>query len=140
MQRDTRGRFLKGAGGRLPGARNRTTAAQEQLQDALPGVIESMVAAARKGDSQAGAALLRHALPRPRHAPVQGLELPALATAADAAAALAALTAATARGAIAPDAAREVSGLIARWLEAHSMASLEDRIAALETAHADPSP
>ncbi|WP_422369102.1 hypothetical protein [Pelagibius sp.] len=134
MKRDAKGRFLKGAGGRPRGARNRTTLAVEKLLDGeAKAVVSSLVKAAKDGDVQAGIAIMRAVCPAPKGR-LLAIDLPNLRSADDAPVAIAAIVSAVASGILTASEGSELSGLIDRWRAAYETAALEGRIAALEAA------
>ena len=133
MQRDPKGRFQKGNGGRPPGSRNRVSRAVAAiLEGEASAVTRALVKAAKGGDVHAAIAVVRTIAPAPRDRLI-AVDLPRLDGAEDAPAALARLVEAVAAGDITPKEGREVAELIGQWRAAYHLSDLESRIERLET-------
>ena len=141
-ERGADGRFInggRGGPGRPKGARHAALAALDAIGgEAAEEVLGVVVAAAKGGDLRAAEVLLRRLWPERKGRPVE-VELPEVASAADLVPALAAVAAAMGRGALTPEEAQAVAGVLETQRRAVETADLEQRIAALE-ACAPPSP
>lgn len=130
--RDGRGRFAAGNPGRPQGARHKATRAVEAL---LEGEAEALtrtaINAALGGDVTALRLCLDRIAPARKDAPV-AVDLPPMASAADAAEAMAAVVAQAAAGDITPGEAAAMAGLIEAYRKTLETTDLEARIAALE--------
>lgn len=133
------GKFRQGnrlGRGRREGSRNRATLALEALIEGKgEAVINALVKAALDGDVSAGRALLDRLVPPRRDRPVR-FTLPPLTSAADGPRALAAITAAVAAGALTPNEAADLAGLVEKFTRAIEVSELEARLRALEQAAA----
>ena len=130
--RNTGGRFADGNPGRPQGARNKVTLAVEAI---LEGEAELLtrraVELALAGDTTALRLCLERVAPVRRGRPVV-FEMPDVANATDVLAALGAVLRATAEGALTPDEAASIAGLIEVKRRAIETIEIEARIAALE--------
>ena len=132
----TRGRpFEKGntAGrGRPEGSRNRATLLLDQLADAEAEAIQKQVIeAAKGGDLKAAELILARIWPPRRGRPVR-LDLPPVRTAAEVSDGMAAVVDAMAAGAVTPEEAATVSGVLEarrKALETEELASRIERLA-----------
>jgi Family of unknown function (DUF5681) len=118
--------------GRRPGVRLRITVLAEKLmQNDVPDVVRSVVAAARGGDMVAARLILERIVPVRRGSPV-ALKLPLVDRPADLVAALAAVTEAVSTGELTPDEGQAVAAILEGQRRAIETAELEERIARLE--------
>jgi Family of unknown function (DUF5681) len=129
-------RFAKGqsgnAAGRPRGGRYRTTVAVEKLLEGEAGAIaRKAVELAMGGDSAALRLVLERVLPVRRGKPVC-FALPRIETAGDVSTALGGILAATAEGALTPDEAATVAGILETKRRALETLAIETRLAALE--------
>ena len=134
-EREPNGRFGRGnriSPGRRQGSRNKATVALETiLADGAEDVVRAMLKAAKGGDVQAGKVILDRVMPARRGRPV-ALDLPAVGTAADMLRAQGAVITAMAGGAITPEEAAVIAGVLEAKRSAIETAALEERVAALE--------
>jgi hypothetical protein len=130
---NARGRpFPPGNPGKAKGTRNRATVAAESLLDGeAEALTRKAIGMALAGDGIALRLCLDRIIPPRRGRPVQ-FELPALETASDLPKALGALLEQTAAGAISPEEAATITGVIEAKRKALETLELEGRIAALE--------
>lgn len=139
--RDPRGRFKQGNGGRRPGSRNKATIVAERL---LAGESEALVrksiAMALDGNATVLTALLRCLVGpmKERPAPIK-CRLPAIESADDAARAIARTVNAVADGQLDPDSGQRLVDMIAAGVKVREMAEFEQRLSALETAQKEDS-
>ncbi|MGF1552364.1 MAG: DUF5681 domain-containing protein [Paracoccaceae bacterium] len=130
--RDERGRFAAGNPGKPRGLRHKATRAVEAL---LEGEAEALtrtaIDAALGGDTTALRLCLDRIAPARKDAPVT-VDLPPMASAADAAEAMAAVVAQAAAGEITPGEAAAMAGLIEAYRKTLETMELERRIAVLE--------
>jgi len=134
--RTSRGRFAAGCSGNPAGRRpgsGKIGALRQQIEGAVPGIVQAMVSRALEGDPGAARLLMERAIPalRPVEEPVV-VDLPGTSLADQGRAVLAAVGA----GELAPaQAATLLAGLstMARLLETDELAA---RVAALEASHA----
>ncbi len=125
-------RFEKGNPGKKPGTRSRVTILAEKLmQDDADDVVRAVIEQAKAGDMQAAKLILDRIAPPRRGSPVL-FDIPKIEAPADLVAAIAALVAATAEGALSPDEAAVVAGLLETQRRAIETVELEARLAALE--------
>lgn len=131
----TRGRpFAKGNPGRPRGTRDRRAAFAEALMlDDVEGVVTTLLAAAKAGDTAAAKLILDRVLPLRRGRPVV-FEMPEINDAASAGHALAAITKAVSNGNLTPEEAQAVATVVQTRRRALETIELEARIAALEQA------
>lgn len=138
--RKQRGRpFAKGEtgnpAGRPKGARNRTTLLVEQMiEGEAEALTETAIRLAKAGDASLMRALLDRLAPPLRERPVQ-VDLPALASPADAPRIAAALLERAASGELTPTEAQGLAALIETFRRQVELASFEERLAALEASH-----
>ena len=132
--RDGSGRFAAGNPGKPRGTRNRMSAAAEAIvDDGVGDVAQKCVEMAKAGDVGCIRALLRLRIPALRERSVQQpIELPKLETAQDT---LQGIEAA-ARAEIDADQARALTAVVTAFQQAFQIVDLDERIGALETAHA----
>lgn len=118
--------------GPKPGTRHPALAALDAIgQEGAEAAIRKVAEQAAEGDMRAAEILLRRCWPERRGRPVN-IDLPAMSAPEDLVPALAALTNAVATGALTPDEAQAVAGVLEiqrRVLETHDLAT---RIDALE--------
>jgi hypothetical protein len=120
--------------GRPKGTRNRATVAAEALLDGeADALTRKAIEMALAGDGIALRLCLDRIIP-PRRGRLVQFELPALETASDLPKALGALLEQTAAGAISPEEAATVAGIIEAKRKAIETVELEGRIAILEQA------
>ncbi len=125
--------FKPGQGGRPKGARNKSTTMLARLFDGEAEEIgHRAIELAKEGRLGAIRLVLDRACPARKSAPVDGVILPAMTTAADAVAAMSAVVAAVAAGTLAIDEARDLSVLIDNFRKVHELADIERRMDALE--------
>jgi hypothetical protein len=118
--------------GRPPGARNRATVmAEELLEGEAEAITRTVIEKAKAGDMTALRICLDRFAP-PRKERAIAFNLPPLATTSDALTAIAALAAATAEGDLTPSEAGEMFKLIEGYARTLEVATLEQRVAALE--------
>jgi hypothetical protein len=136
--RDDRGRFGTGNPGRPRGARNRVSAVAEAvIEDNLGAVAEKCVQLAKEGNVPCVLALLRLRIPVLREGSVrEPIKLPSLETPKDALAALRIIAEALARADIDDGHARSLVAAIEGFLKILEVVDHEERIRALEAAHA----
>ncbi|WP_159717323.1 DUF5681 domain-containing protein [Geminicoccus flavidas] len=135
-EKQARGRFRKGESGnpagRRKGSRNRATVILDRLADGqAEAVLQATIQAALGGDSRAQKAILDRVWPARRGKPIR-LDLPPVRSAGDAAAALEQVIGEVATGAVTPEEAQVVAGLLetrVRWFET---IELEARLERLE--------
>jgi len=136
-----RGRpFRKGesgnAGGRPKGARNRVTLAVEKLFEAdAEDVARAAVACALAGDPAMIRVIIDRVAPPRREATIN-IDLPAIKSPADAPGVIANLLEKVAAGEIAPGEAQSLAGLLEAYRKQSELSDLEQRLQALEAAHA----
>jgi hypothetical protein len=133
--RDGKGRFAPGnrfGGSARTGSRPAAVLALDGIaEEAAAEAVRAIAEKARIGDMQAAEILFRRVWPVRRTQPVS-LPLPELHTASDVTAALAMVAAAMAEGAITPEEAGAVAGVLEAQRRAIETQELEARIAALE--------
>lgn len=105
--------------------------ARDLMAGELPDIVRAVVNAAKGGDLAACKLVLERLVPVPRGRPVKA-ELPEVRTAAEAVPALSALLAHAANGEITPTEAQELAAVVAHVVRVAEVATLEQRIAALE--------
>ena len=133
--RGSDGRFAPGnpgGPGRPKGARHAALAALDAIgAEAAEEVLRRVVEGAKGGDLRAAEILLRRLWPERKGRPVE-VALPEVASAADLVPALAAVVQALAFGALTPEEAQAVAGVLDAQRRAIETAELEARVAALE--------
>ena len=118
--------------GRPRGARSQAYEAFDTMAaEALPDIVTAIIGQAREGDVRAAEILLRRVWPERKSRPV-ALDLPRLSTSADLATAVGAVAQAMAEGAITPEEASAVAGVLDLQRKAIETVELERRIAELE--------
>jgi hypothetical protein len=118
--------------GRPKGSRNRATRLLDQIgTEGAERVLRKVLELAEAGDLRAAELVLARLWPARRGRPV-ALDLPPIRTAADLVPALTVVAAAMAAGAITPDEAQGVAGVLETQRRAAETADLEARVAALE--------
>lgn len=118
--------------GRPRGTRNRATIIAEALFDGeVDAIVRRVIAGALAGDPVCLRLALERLVPPAKDRPIQ-IELPILATAADAVTAVAAVTASVAGGAITPAEGVALAGLVEIHRKTLETAALAARIEALE--------
>jgi hypothetical protein len=123
--------------GRPPGCRNRVT----MIAEALIGkqaqeLTTKAIALALSGDATALRLCLERIIPPARERPL-AFKLPKLETCGDAILALGSIAGGLANGKLLPHEAESLSGLVAAFVKTVEISNLEDRLAALEQAHAE---
>ncbi len=134
------GRFKKGVSGNpagMPGGtRHRATMMVEKLmQDDAANIVNAILDAARNGDMAAARIVIDRLAPVRKGAPVM-FALPPLETAADVARAIGAVTEEMAAGALTPDEASAVAGVLELKRRAIETTDIEARLAKVEKAQA----
>ena len=130
--RDERGRFRPGNGGRPKGARHRLTVlAERMMEDEAGEVVTVVIAAAKAGDMIAARLILERIAPPRKGRPV-AFDLPRIDTAADVLAALGAVLGAVAAGTLTPDEGVTIAGLLDAQRRAIETADIEHRLSELE--------
>jgi len=132
------GTFAKGVSGNPSGKPKGTRNRVNRLLDDLAAteavdILAKIIACAKEGDVAAGRMVLRRAWAVPKGRPVDGLELPAVNSPADALAAMGAVTAAVAAGTISTDEARDLTDIFDVYRKMHELADMDRRIARLES-------
>ncbi len=117
--------------GRPRGTRNASTKLREQIAADLPGILETLVSAARSGDVSAARVLIDRCLP-PLRAESAAVSLPAVAKAESLTDAGRAVLDAVAAGRLAPETGRELIGALASLGRVAEIDELERRLCALE--------
>lgn len=121
--------------GRPRGARNRATVlAEALLTGEAEAIVRRVIEGALAGDPVCMRLALERLVPPAKDRPIR-VELPQLATAADAVAAVAAVTSAVADGAITPAEGTALAGLVEIHRRTLETAALAARIDALEAGH-----
>lgn len=135
-----RGRpFPKGASGnpagRPVGSRHKVSLMVEQMiENQAAELTETAIRLAKAGDASLMRALLDRLAPPRRERPVQ-VDLPPLASPADAPAIAATLLERAASGELTPTEAQGLAALLEAFRKQTELASFEERLAALEAAH-----
>lgn len=132
VERDARGRFRPGSGGRPPGARNRATRAVEALLD---GEAETLAREAVELALAGEPTMLKFCLERlvpPRREASVTFSLPEMRKPADAVAALGAVMSAVASGEITPSESLKIAGVVEAFRRALDLEEIDARISALE--------
>ena len=140
VERTAEGHFVKGQSGnpagKPPGCRNHATRIAETLLDGeVAALTRKAVALALDGDVSAMRLCLERVIAPRRDRPVH-FDLPPIADVADVAKAMAAITAAVAEGAITPGEGAEVAKVVDAYLRALEASDFDQRLKALEAAHA----
>ena len=118
--------------GRPEGSRNKATVMLEKLMaDDGKAVVKKIIEVAKDGDMGAARLILDRICPLPKGRPVW-LHLPKIVTAANVLVAHSAITDAVAEGAITPDEATIIAGLVEAKRKSIETIELEDRLAKLE--------
>jgi len=136
-----RGRpFQKGRSGnpagKAPGTRHRVTQMVEQLfQGEVEDVAKVAVACALAGDPAMIKLIVDRVAPARKEATIN-IDLPAIRSPADAPGVIASLLEKVAAGELAPGEATAVAGLLEQYRRATELSDLEQRLQALEAAHA----
>jgi len=130
------GQFVPGQSGnpdgRKAGSRNRATVLLDKIGDeAAEEVLRGVIAKAAEGDLKAAEMILARAWPQRKGRPV-ALELPPIESAMDVLKALSAVVAAMGDGAITPEEAALVGGLLEAKRKALETVAIEQRLTALE--------
>jgi hypothetical protein len=138
--RTPEGQFAKGFSGNLAGrpsgCRNHATRTAEILLDGeAEALTRKAVTLALGGDASALRLCLDRVIAPRRDRPVH-FDLPPIADVADVATAMAAITAAVAAGAITPGEGAEVAKVVDAYLRALEASDFDQRLKALEAAHA----
>jgi Family of unknown function (DUF5681) len=128
--------FQKGASGNPAGnhkgSRHKSTLLAEKiLEDDRDGIINAVVAAAKKGDPTAMRLCVERLVPLRKGRPVV-FDLPAIETAADVANALGAIAGAMAAGELTPDEAGAVAGVLEAKRRGIETVDHEERLRKLE--------
>ena len=137
QDRSAGGRFLPGQSGnpasRPVGRRNRGVELFDEVIDdgEFRKIIQKATGLAAEGNVPVLIAILRLKVPPPQ-ATAQPIDLPKLATAADATKAMGIITDAAARGEIDAAHARAMTATIAVWLEAYKVTDLNERLRRIE--------
>jgi hypothetical protein len=132
-----RGRpFAKGASGnpkgKPTGARHRITILGEQLlQDEAEAITRAVIEAAKAGDPTAMRLTFERLMPVRKGRPIE-FALPPVTSAADVTAALASVVAQMASGAISPEEAGQIAGVLETKRKALETLALETRLAEIE--------
>lgn len=123
--------------GRPRGSRHAALLALDSIGSAgAEDALRAVVRAAQDGDVRAADILLRRLWPERRGRPVDGLDLPAMASAADLAAGVGAVAAAVVAGVVSPEEGQAIAAVMEAHRRALETADLEQRIVALETREA----
>ena len=134
-ERTARGRFSAGnkhGRGRPTGSRNQATLVLEKmLADDGADVVKAVLSAAKHGDMQAARMVLDRIVPPRKGRPLE-LQLPEIATAGDVVTALGAVIKDMASGAITPEEAATIAGVLDAKRAAIETGELEARIERLE--------
>lgn len=118
--------------GRPAGSRNATTLAVEKLLEGeAVAITRTCIDRAKGGDSIALRLVMERVVPLRRGRPVQ-FDLPTIDSASDLAVALGGILRATASGALTPDEAATIAGILETKCRAIETSQLEQRLAQLE--------
>ena len=118
--------------GKPKGTRHRLTLlAEKMMEDEAADVVRAVLEAAKDGDMGAARLVMERVSPVRKGRPV-AFDLPAVTTAADVLTALGAVLQAVAEGALTPDEAACVAGLLEAKRKAIETVAIEQRLAALE--------
>jgi hypothetical protein len=123
--------------GRPAGSRNKATLALEALIDGQgEEVVSTIIEEAKNGNMVAAKALLDRLVP-PRKSSPTPLDVPCIRNPDDLGAALYKVANDMASGALTPDEAQAITGVIANHIKLHETINIEKRLANLETALGD---
>ena len=131
------GTFAKGVSGnpagRPRGARNKATMMIEAMFDGEAAEIgRKAIELAKEGHATAIKLILERTCPPRRGRPMNAVALPPINSAADVLAAAHAVAGAVSEGALTPDEARTLTGLIDAFRKTYELADIERRLAAVE--------
>lgn len=130
--RDERGRFRPGNGGRPKGARHHLTVLAEKLMaDEAGEVVKAVISAAKGGDMTAARLVLERIAPPRKGRPVV-FNLPQIETASDVLTALGSVVRAVAAGTLTPEEGATVAGLLEVKRRAIETVDIERRLSELE--------
>ena len=125
--------FPPGQGGRPKGVRNKaTTTLAAMFEGEAEKIGRRAVELAKEGQVGAIKLILDRAYPARRGRCLEGLQLPAIASAADAVAAMGAITAALAAGTLSIEEARDLTDILDDFRKMHELVDIERRVVALE--------